>query len=66
MQKIYIVKPPVGRFHESLWEIAENHLGNGLRYREIFDDEQGPPAARRDQADHRQPDQARLGTAHAA
>ena len=36
MQKIYIVKPPVGRFHESLWEIAQNHLGNGLRYREIF------------------------------
>ena len=34
--KIYIVKPPVGRFHESLWEIAEKHLGNGLRYREIF------------------------------
>jgi hypothetical protein len=35
-QKIYVVKPPVGRFHESLWEIAEKHLGNGLRYREIF------------------------------
>ena len=37
VEKIYIVKPPVGRFHESLWEIAQNHLGNGLRYREIFD-----------------------------
>lgn len=34
--KIYVVRPPVGRFHESLWEIAEKHLGNGLRYREIF------------------------------
>jgi hypothetical protein len=37
VEKIYIVKPPVGRFHESLWEIAQNHLGNGLRYHEIFD-----------------------------
>ncbi|HEY1917985.1 MAG TPA: hypothetical protein VGH27_20625 [Streptosporangiaceae bacterium] len=36
-EKIYVVKPPVGRFHESLWEIAQNHLGNGLRYREIFE-----------------------------
>jgi hypothetical protein len=36
-EKIYVVKPPVGRFHESLWEIAENHLGDGRRYREIFD-----------------------------
>ena len=31
------MKPPVGRFHESLWEIAENHLGDGRRYREIFE-----------------------------
>ena len=27
----------MGRFHESLWEIAENHLGDGRRYREIFE-----------------------------
>ena len=26
-EKVYVVKPPVGRFHESLWEIAHNHLG---------------------------------------
>jgi hypothetical protein len=36
-EKIYVVKPPAGRFHESLWEIAENHLGDGRRYREIFE-----------------------------
>ena len=36
-EKIYVVKPPEGRFHESLWEIAENHLGDGRRYREIFE-----------------------------
>ena len=35
-EKIYVVKPPAGRFHESLWEIAENHLGDGRRYQEIF------------------------------
>jgi hypothetical protein len=37
VQKIYLVKPPVGRYHESLWEIAENHLGDGRRYHEIFE-----------------------------
>jgi len=36
-EKIYVVKPPSGRFHESLWEIAENHLGDGRRYPEIFE-----------------------------
>jgi hypothetical protein len=36
-EKAYLVKPPVGRFHESLWEIAQNHLGDGRRYREIFE-----------------------------
>jgi hypothetical protein len=36
-EKIYIVEPPEGRFHESLWEIAARHLGDGRRYHEIFD-----------------------------
>ncbi len=35
--KVYIVKPPEGRYHESLWEIAENHLGDGRRYAEIYE-----------------------------
>ncbi len=37
VEKIYVVKPPVGRYHESMWEIAQNHLGDGRRYREIFE-----------------------------
>ncbi len=37
VEKIYVVKPPAGRYHESLWEIAQNHLGDGRRYREIFE-----------------------------
>ena len=32
-----MVQPPEGRYHESLWEIAQNHLGDGRRYREIFE-----------------------------
>ncbi|MFY9933053.1 MAG: hypothetical protein WAK82_34120, partial [Streptosporangiaceae bacterium] len=35
--KVYVVKPPVGRFHESLWEIAQRHLGDGRRYREVYE-----------------------------
>jgi hypothetical protein len=35
--KIYVVKPPTGRYHESLWEIAQNHLGDGRRYAEIYE-----------------------------
>lgn len=34
--KIYRVRPPEGRHHESLWEIAEKCLGDGRRYKEIF------------------------------
>jgi hypothetical protein len=36
-EKIYVVKPPDGRYHESLWEIAQNHLGDGRRYAEIYE-----------------------------
>ena len=65
IEKIYVVKPPVGRYHESLWEIAQNHLGDGRRYGEIFQlnkDRVQPDGS----AHHRQPDPARLGAAHAA
>jgi hypothetical protein len=37
VSKIYSVQPPEGRYHESLWEIAQNHLGDGRRYKEIFE-----------------------------
>jgi len=48
--KIYVVQPPVGRFHESLWEIAQKYLGDGRRYQEIFELNK----------DHVQPDGSRL------
>jgi DNA-binding SARP family transcriptional activator len=35
--KLYVVSPPEGRYHESLWEIAQQHLGDGRRYKEIFE-----------------------------
>src|ERR687896_504293 len=35
--KIYRVQPPAGRHHESLWEIAEKCLGDGRRYKEIYE-----------------------------
>ncbi|MEP6696817.1 MAG: hypothetical protein ABJA34_08055 [Pseudonocardiales bacterium] len=31
-----VVMPPRGRYHDNLWDIAERHLGDGLRYKEIF------------------------------
>lgn len=36
VRKIYRVRPPAGRHHESLWEIAEKCLGDGRRYRDIY------------------------------
>ncbi|WP_223167001.1 BTAD domain-containing putative transcriptional regulator [Nonomuraea sp. SYSU D8015] len=35
-KKVYVVQPPHGRHHESLWEIAEKCLGDGRRYAEIY------------------------------
>ncbi|HEX4791936.1 MAG TPA: hypothetical protein VH372_25945, partial [Actinospica sp.] len=34
--KLYRVQPPHGRSYDSLWEIAERHLGDGRRYKEIY------------------------------
>ncbi|WP_338782397.1 BTAD domain-containing putative transcriptional regulator [Streptomyces sp. DG1A-41] len=35
--KYYRIQPPEGRHHDSLWEIAERHLGDGRRYKEVFE-----------------------------
>ncbi|MFE4858980.1 BTAD domain-containing putative transcriptional regulator [Streptomyces sp. NPDC056670] len=34
--KFYRIQPPEGRHHDSLWEVAERHLGDGRRYHEIY------------------------------
>lgn len=36
-EKVYIVQPPEGRYHDNLWDIAERTLGDGRRYHEIFE-----------------------------
>jgi nucleoid-associated protein YgaU len=36
-RKIYVVQPPHGRHHDSLWDIADRCLGDGRRYKEIFE-----------------------------
>ncbi|ETA04500.1 hypothetical protein CcI6DRAFT_00276 [Frankia sp. CcI6] len=41
MMKLYEVRPAEGRHHDTLWGIAERFLGDGLRYREIFDLNEG-------------------------
>ncbi|MFG2312363.1 BTAD domain-containing putative transcriptional regulator [Streptomyces sp. NPDC048566] len=34
--KYYRIHPPEGRHHDSLWEVAQRHLGDGRRYKEIY------------------------------
>ena len=34
--KFYEVKPPAGRHHDTLWDIADRTLGEPLRYKEIY------------------------------
>ncbi|MPZ93852.1 MAG: hypothetical protein GEU96_02825 [Propionibacteriales bacterium] len=33
----YTVQPPHGRHYDSLWDISERFLGDGRRYKEVFD-----------------------------
>lgn len=35
-RRVYEVRSPRGRCHDSLWAIAETHLGDGRRYPEIY------------------------------
>lgn len=34
---VYTVKAPNGGYHDNLWDIAERHLGDGFRYKEIYE-----------------------------
>jgi hypothetical protein len=42
-KKVYVVKPPRGHYHDNLWDIAEQHLGNGRRWHDIFQLNQDRP-----------------------
>jgi hypothetical protein len=35
--KITIVQPPDGRYHDNLWDIADRTLGDGRRWKEIYE-----------------------------
>ena len=43
--KFYEVKPPAGRHHDTLWDIADRTLGEPLRYKEIYDLNKDRPQA---------------------
>ena len=34
---VYTVKAPHDGYHDNLWDIAERHLGDGFRYKEIYE-----------------------------
>lgn len=36
-EKVYTVKAPKDGYHDNLWDIAEQHLGEGRRYTEIYE-----------------------------
>jgi hypothetical protein len=54
-KKVYTVKAPKDGYHDNLWDIADRHLGDGRRYKEIYQLNQG-----RAQADGRSLQLARL------
>lgn len=37
IETYYDVKPPNGRHYDTLWDIAERYLGDGFRYKEIWE-----------------------------
>lgn len=39
--KVAIVQAPEGHYHDNLWDIAERHLGDGRRWKEVYDLNQG-------------------------
>jgi len=36
-QRVYVVQPPAGRYHDNMWDIAEHTLGDGRAYQQIYD-----------------------------
>lgn len=56
---VYVVQPPRDGRHDNLWDIAERHLGDGQRYREIFTLNKGRPQPDGDQL--RRPELIRPG-----
>ncbi|WP_257210849.1 LysM peptidoglycan-binding domain-containing protein [Actinomyces ruminis] len=36
-QRVYVVQPPAGRYHDNMWDIAERTLGDGRAYQQIYD-----------------------------